>query len=212
MAESKIYFPNLNGLRFIAALMVIVHHIEQIKLVLKDKSYKEIDFFNGIMGTQAVIFFFVLSGFLITYLLLLEEKQFKFINIKQFYKRRILRIWPLYFFIIFLAFFVLPHISLFNIYNLYDSNIYKDLIKKLALFIFLLPNIALSIYSVPYAAQTWSIGCEEQFYIFWPIVLKYIKTKRLTLMISIFLIYTIIEKVLMLEFFKNLPYLSIFKL
>ena len=57
------------------------------------------------LGGLGVIFFFVLSGFLITYLLLKEKEQTGTVNVKKFYARRVLRIWPLYFFIVLLGFF-----------------------------------------------------------------------------------------------------------
>src|ERR1700740_1515785 len=98
MNKQKIYFPNLNGLRFIAAFLVIIHHTEQIKSMLHIHSLAKISFVAK-AGKYGVILFFVLSGFLITYLLLAEENTFKKISIRQFYIRRMLRIWPLYFLI-----------------------------------------------------------------------------------------------------------------
>lgn len=55
---------------------------------------------------MGVIFFFVLSGFLITYLLLEERRVSATVSIKKFYMRRILRIWPLYYLIVILGLFV----------------------------------------------------------------------------------------------------------
>jgi len=57
----------------------------------------------------------VLSGFLITSLLLVEKERTDTINIKSFYMRRVLRIWPLYYLTVFLGLFVLPEISYLNI-------------------------------------------------------------------------------------------------
>ena len=57
----------------------------------------------SILGRLGVVLFFVLSGFLISYLLFVEKKVTKTISVKKFYIRRILRIWPLYFLIILLA-------------------------------------------------------------------------------------------------------------
>jgi len=70
MRKQKIYFPNLNGLRFIAAFLVIIHHIEQTKSIFKIENYWGAIPFIGIIGKLGVVLFFVLSGFLITYLLL----------------------------------------------------------------------------------------------------------------------------------------------
>src|SRR5262245_16271974 len=103
----RIYFRNLNGLRFIAALLVIIHHIEQLKYIFGMPNNFSSSFVQ-IIGELGVILFFVLSGFLITYLLLEEEKRTDTIAVRNFYLRRILRIWPLYFLIVIIALAILP--------------------------------------------------------------------------------------------------------
>ena len=65
----KLYFPNLNGLRFIAAFFVIINHTEQLKVYYKLGNGIVSDFAKNI-GKLGVMLFFVLSGFLITYLLI----------------------------------------------------------------------------------------------------------------------------------------------
>lgn len=64
------------------------------------------------LGGLAVTFFFVLSGFLITYLLLIERDTKGTINIKNFYLRRVLRIWPVYYVIFVIGFLILPRLIL----------------------------------------------------------------------------------------------------
>lgn len=154
-----------------AAFAVIITHTELIKSAFGIKHYwKNPILFN--LGGLGVYFFFVLSGFLITYLLLTEKKNANTINIKSFYIRRILRIWPLYYFILVLGFFVLPHFTCFEIPYLkvsFSENFYENLI----LYILILPNLAFSLYAaVPNIGQTWSIGVEEQFYLIWPLVIS----------------------------------------
>ena len=106
-SNDKYYLPNLNGLRFIAAFVIIIQHIEQIKYLFGISSnWVEYSFLPKV-GELAVVFFFVLSGFLITHLLIKEEKENGTIGIKNFYIRRFLRIAPLYFLIVALAFTVL---------------------------------------------------------------------------------------------------------
>gem|GEM_PF-2153015 len=69
---------------------MIIHHTEQIKSISKIEKYWGTILFIRLIGKLGVISFFVLSGFLITYLLLAEESSFKKISIKKFYMRRIL--------------------------------------------------------------------------------------------------------------------------
>jgi len=210
MDKQKIYFPNLNGLRFIAAFLVIVHHIEQIKATLKIDSYWGTIPFIEVIGKLGVLLFFVLSGFLITYLLLAEEDSFKTISIRKFYIRRMLRIWPLYFLIIVLAFLILPNISLFTLPGHTKDMLYSNLIWKLFLFIIFFPNLCLSLFGIiPYASHTWSIGTEEQYYLVWPVILKYFKKYRIILMLLIIFCYLLFAKFLNTSYSDFLPYKNV---
>ncbi len=184
--KGKVFFPSMNGLRFIAAFGVIVHHLEQNKLFFGLPSYFfKVPFLRPI-GDLGVTLFFVLSGFLITYLLLSEKERFHTIDVGKFYIRRILRIWPLYYLIITLGLFVLPHIHFFDI-PLYTEKAYDHFGVKLVLYYLLFPNIASNVYAyIPYISQTWSIGIEEQFYYVWPWIIKFTKNYlRALLMIVI---------------------------
>lgn len=202
----RVYFPNLNGLRFIAAFLVLVHHIEQLK-----STYGIANRWNSgviqILGEQGVSLFFVLSGFLITYLLLEEEKQKGTIRLKDFYVRRILRIWPLYFFIGFLALAVLPQIPMFIMPGYELDFVYRNLETKIILFLFFLPNLMPYLGGIiPYASQTWSIGTEEQFYLLWPLLIKNIKKHRIALMVIIILGYIITARALWSSHTDFLPF------
>jgi len=212
MGKQKVYFPNLNGLRFIAAFLVIIHHVEQFKSILKLENYWGKIPFIGIIGKLGVVLFFVLSGFLITYLLLTEEYSFKKISVKKFYMRRVIRIWPLYFLIILLAFIVLPNIQIFNLPGYGKDVIYSNLIWKLILYAIFFPNLVLSVLGVvPYASHTWSIGTEEQFYLVWPLILRYIKKYRILLMLVIVIIYLAFKFFLLSSFGSYIPYSNIIK-
>lgn len=166
--SNKIYFPGLNGLRFWAAFFVILHHVEQFKLWQNMPNLFRTNFFESI-GHQGVSLFFVLSGFLITYLLLIEYEKTHHIAIKNFYIRRILRIWPLYYLIMVLGLFVLPlfiHIGPVE-------KLHEHFGLKVLLFLFMLPNV-LRVTEAPIvgANQSWSVGVEEQFYILWPLLIR----------------------------------------
>ena len=126
--KKSIHFPNLTGLRFIAALVVLIHHVEQYRSI-----YGKTNYWNNstirLLGEEGVTLFFVLSGFLITYLLLAEKANVGTILIKQFYVRRILRIWPLYFLVVVLGFFILPKLHFLDVPG-WTENIYDNFSKK----------------------------------------------------------------------------------
>lgn len=171
-ATKAIYFPGLHALRFLAAFCVLFGHIELLKKYMDLPHHYDIPLIKE-AGRIAVSLFFVLSGFLISYLLFEEKKQERTIQVKKFYLRRILRIWPLYFLLVALAFFVLPHCGWFQFGDAaWQNNFWKSFL----LFLCFLPQLALSKYApVPYGEPAWSIGVEEQFYLFWPLIIKYSK-------------------------------------
>lgn len=189
--SKSVYFPNLNAIRFIAAFMVIIHHIEQIKDVFRIYPNKWNDPIISYVGTLGVRLFFVLSGFLITYLLFIEKEVSGRISIKKFYIRRALRIWPLYYLIVVLALFIIPVFFPFiqGPHGVTQTHrIFWALVDG-SLFVFFLPNYALAwMGPVPFASHLWSIGTEEQFYFVWPVLMKYFKNK-FVLLISVIIFY-----------------------
>lgn len=192
---SKVFFPSLNGLRFIAAFVVIIHHLEQIKLFFGLPSIFFKWHFIKIVGELGVTLFFTLSGFLITYLLLTEKERFGTIFVKEFYIRRVLRIWPLYYLIIGLGLFVLPHIPFFNI-PVYTEGVHYKFGTKVFFYAILFPNIVSNLYAyMPFIAQAWSIGIEEQFYLIWPWMVKWSR-RYLTVLVSIVLGLLLITNIL----------------
>ena len=113
-----IYFKGLNGIRAIAVLIVVVWHTDQFSYLFNNLPKKF--YLNGMAG-RAVDIFFVLSGFLITFLLLKEKEKTKTIDIKKFYLRRILRIWPLYYLIILASMFLMYFGIIPNIESIFKS-------------------------------------------------------------------------------------------
>lgn len=198
--KEKVYFPGLNGLRFLAAFAVIITHVELLKNTL---GYSNIWRNNFIfyLGGLGVYFFFVLSGFLITYLLLIEKNKTGTISVKNFYIRRILRIWPLYYLLMFLGFFIFPKIDFLQLP--FFSNVFEQgYFFKLLSFIFILPNLALAVYHpVPHVGQLWSIGVEEQFYLLWPLVICYAKNILKTLTVIFCLLVGLKSLVLFYGYF-----------
>jgi peptidoglycan/LPS O-acetylase OafA/YrhL len=179
---NKIYFGGLNELRAIAALGVVIHHVEQIKgmngLTISNPN---LSFFISNLGKSGVDLFFVLSGFLITYLLLQEKNSNNgHINIGKFYLRRIFRIWPLYYFIMFISFTIIPSLSKFSIFDnnmsLLNSinNPANYSFKTIALYLGFLPQFGNLVVG---ASQSWSIGIEEQFYLIMPLAITVFRRK-----------------------------------
>jgi peptidoglycan/LPS O-acetylase OafA/YrhL len=191
----KIFFPSLNGLRFIAAFVVIIHHLEQIKLFFGLPSLFFKWHFIKIVGELGVTLFFTMSGFLITYLLLAEKERFGTIFVKEFYIRRVLRIWPLYYLVIILGLFVLPHISFFDI-PVYTEGVHYKFGTKVLFYAILFPNVVANLYAyMPFIAQAWSIGIEEQFYLMWPWIVKW-SNRYLTVLIGIVFFMLLITNIL----------------
>src|ERR1700693_6351175 len=106
----KGYFENLDALRFFSFLFVFLFHTKFYEWV---HSLTSSNFFLWparllSSGGWGVKFVFVLSGFLITWLLLKEKEKNNKIDIRNFYIRRVLRIWPLYYIVFFIGFFLFP--------------------------------------------------------------------------------------------------------
>jgi peptidoglycan/LPS O-acetylase OafA/YrhL len=167
-APAKVHFHGLDSLRFWAALFVIIGHIpmNQDSVGLPSPSYGALFF----RGAPAVSFFFTLSGFLITYLLLAELRRTGGVHVGSFYLRRVCRIWPLYFLIVGFGLFfynaLLPRLHI-------PYKIEYTIPFALLLYSFFLPNLMNSLYTVGGILNPlWSIGVEEQFYLFWAPAVK----------------------------------------
>ena len=198
--SEKIYFPNLNSFRFIAAALVLIHHVE---LFLIENNKVE-SFSMGLIkggGQFGVTFFFVLSGFLITFLLFREDEMKSSISIKNFYIRRVLRIWPLYYLILIFGFFIIPKISI--IYSDLQSVLDYEYNSKLFEYILFVPNYTLAkLNIVPFSTHLWSIGVEEQFYLIWPLLIKFFKSK-IKVLFSILLIMLLLKSIFYLSVIFN---------
>lgn len=166
--EGRVHFRGLNSLRFLAALFVVVGHIPMTQASRGLPAFNQGAFF--FRGAPAVSFFFTLSGFLITYLLLAELQGTGGISVRKFYVRRICRIWPLYFAVVFFGLFfynaLLPWAGI-------PYPVGYSLPTALLLYTLLLPNLMNSLYTVGGILNPlWSIGVEEQFYLAWAPAVK----------------------------------------
>ena len=165
---NKVYFPGLNGLRFIAAFFVFIAHTEHLKSTIGALNFSTLHFFQ-VAGAAGVDLFFSISGYLITYLLLIEKDNYKTVKLRDFYIRRILRIWPLYYFILLVTLIVIPAFIKFT--PMYVDGFIEG--KGLFFFTFFMPYVAISFLPVNFMASVlWSVGVEETYYIFWPIIMQ----------------------------------------
>jgi peptidoglycan/LPS O-acetylase OafA/YrhL len=147
--------PELDGLRGLAALTIVAYH------------YRPQTFF---FGWAAVDLFFVLSGYLITSIILHHEPSPQWF--RAFYARRILRIWPIYYLTLFALLAVTPLMSqtvrldALPYYLTFTQNIQHYWFGALPPF-------------TPKFAHTWTLAIEEQFYLFWPLLVMVAGRKRL---------------------------------
>ena len=165
----RFYIPSLNGLRALCIIMVIFYHFDMHHFLPDHGVFKiaSLAFFNGPLGVNI---FFAISGFLITTLLLKEEADMGFISLRGFYYRRIIRIFPAYYFLL-LVYIIL---SIFGYFTL--SSI--DWISSFTYTKQFFPNTSHE------TAHLWSLSVEEVFYLIWPLLFIYFKKFRLS--ISIF--------------------------
>jgi peptidoglycan/LPS O-acetylase OafA/YrhL len=158
--NSPIYFKGLNGVRAIASSIVVVSHIDQFSRLF---NFKMTGLLHAMQG-YAVDMFFVLSGFLITYLLFVEKKKTGTIDLRKFYLRRIFRIWPIYY----LSILISIALVYFKIVPSPDQ-----LLFSVGLYAFLAANVAFVLnIAISSITPLWSVGVEEQFYLVWPHLIK----------------------------------------
>lgn len=148
--------PIIGGLRAIAVFLVIFYH-------------------SGIGWMPAgtgVLIFFVISGFLITWLLLKENERTGSVSLTRFYARRTLRIFP--------AFYVYAALTLGLLIYFHKRIVWPQAVAAL----FYCANYYQAIEGDPGTAfsHTWSLGVEEQFYLCWPIVFYWLGKRPKTLM------------------------------
>ena len=176
LGQDKIYFPNLDAIRFIAAFMVYLSHgfTKSFDFLPIENTFFERFLYTICAGATGVSIFFVLSGFLITYLLITEYELNLTISIKKFYIRRFLRIWPLYFALIAFTFILYPFLkSFFGANTPMNANILYHLVF---LSNFDLVNTLSYHPGGNFMSQdiNWSVAVEEQFYLFWPLLFAFL--------------------------------------
>ncbi|HKG47492.1 MAG TPA: acyltransferase [Pyrinomonadaceae bacterium] len=191
------YHPELDVLRFVAFLAVFMHHAlpRDARLYISHGlsptatqwllTAKE-------AGAFGLDLFFALSAYLITELLLREHATRGSFSVSAFYIRRALRIWPLYFTFLALTVFVIPTI-------LPRENFGSAYIASFAFFV---GNWVCASKGIPFsvAGPLWSISVEEQFYIGWPLLLRFFGINRIKQLAIGMLLLALITRVVLVVY------------
>jgi len=171
--RNRRFFGSLDALRALAVLGVIWHHTAASA------------FSSSVIlgrGPEGVTLFFAISGFLITTLLLREQESRGFISLKNFYIRRSLRIFPLYFSVLAL------YVVLVLIFES-DTERGREFFRNLPYYLTYTSNFAVQLSAsgtIFYFA--WSLAAEEQFYSTWPWVEKYLNAASRVLLLVLLLL------------------------
>ena len=165
--------PALDGIRGIAILCVMAYHFTLYSGMTPASPIDYLYYQTTLLGWFGVDLFFVLSGFLITGILLDATSTPHFF--RNFYVRRVLRIFPLYYGTLVVAFFILPRV-------VEVSDAYRILLQDQAWYWSYLVNVQIAIeYWPSFSAlgHLWSLAIEEQFYLVWPLLVFVLRRRSL---------------------------------
>jgi peptidoglycan/LPS O-acetylase OafA/YrhL len=192
LKPKSFYRPELDALRFFAFFMVFLFHLlpdraSNIPFVRNPHLQYIISSATVTMGA-GVCLFFILSAYLITTLMIRERQLTSSFDIRAFYERRILRIWPLYFFALLLAF---PACTVFRGFPGF---------KAIAAYFLMAGNLGYAFHIhfdiLPLRiAHLWSISVEEQFYLIFPFISSRVKIRYLPI-ISLLILPVMIGSVI----------------
>jgi peptidoglycan/LPS O-acetylase OafA/YrhL len=178
MSTNQDRFPDLDALRFLSFAGIFITHAA-FSIGYKS-SNPHVEMFKHTflsLGELGVNFFFVLSGFLITWLLIREVERTGTIALKGFYLRRIVRVVPVYYVVVLISFLVVPSL-ISSIDDSFPMRIGISEIQPLLYFTFLgnFDYITNGINNTV-IASLWSLSVEMQFYFIWPLVLLVLPRK-----------------------------------
>ena len=183
------HLPQLDGLRAFAILPVLLTH-----------SWPDYPSFTwlgrlGPAGWIGVDLFFVLSGFLITGILIDARGGENYF--RNFYVRRGLRIWPLYFAMLFYMFVIVPRIGRWGAEQ-FDSQHFAWYY-----YVIYVQNFLFGTHGPFPLAVTWSLAIEEHFYLVWPLVVAFAKREHLAKILIGFIMVVTIGRYFGMHYFGN---------
>ena len=190
------HFKELDGVRAIAALMVMFFHFFQgvtsvDTTLLTIKKY-------AVFGQTGVSLFFVLSGFLITRILLnTKQSTSYFLN---FYTRRALRIFPLYYLFLTFFYFVIPIAEGTTVVPLNQQIWYWVYLQNVAI-TFNWKNVG--------PRHFWSLAVEEHFYLFWPFIVYFFDKKKIQISIYLIIILAFITRLVLVKSHHEVFYFTL---
>ena len=169
------YRPDIDGLRAIAVISVMIFHAE-FTFLFNETNY--IILRGGFLGVDI---FYVISGYLITYLIIEKEKKASF-TFSNFYERRARRLLPVLFFAILISFifgwiFMLP-----NQYKDFASSALSSIFFISNFWFYLTENYFSEASSLKPLLHTWSLSVEEQFYFIFPPIFYFLLKKKFKLL------------------------------
>lgn len=195
---SQRHLPSLDGLRGLAIVLVLMHMLNQLE---GQHGFIAACFgLVAVLGWTGVQLFFVLSGFLITGILLDSREAENYYS--SFYARRTLRIFPLYFAVLGIAFLLLPAVG-----TVPDS-IAHDVPNQIWLWTYT-ENWA-SVFDRGSKAfpHFWSLAVEEQFYLIWPFLLRHQTARRCLILCVVLAVVSLLTRAVL--FASDTPDLSIY--
>ncbi len=175
--KEKFRFENLDSIRTIAFLSTFMAHAfytESVEVKASTAFQWAVKFRE--VFSFGVPIFFVLSGFLITYLMLKEKEDQGGFSLKNFYIRRVLRIWPVYYLVLLVGFVLFPMLR-----GVFLDTAYVETATPWMYMSFLSNFDQINQGELPYGVglgPTWSVSVEEQFYLFWPLLFILFRGKK----------------------------------
>jgi len=188
----KVYFKNLDGIRFCAAFLVLLQHSFGFKQGYSD-SAPFVDRLFADTGRLGVNLFFILSGFLISYLLLVEKDATGTVSYRSFYLRRVLRIWPLYLGYGLVLTFFSPYVA--GKLGWGNDTTFPLMMLNLVFLLFFSVNMQIAFVGTNRGMFeiSWSVCIEEQFYLIWPLLMNNFRKKLPALLVVMFSISILVR-------------------